>query len=215
MMIGIYDCFGYGTGYNVSFEERYKLIRNAGFDCVMLWWSDKFDRGVGYEKGVELARNAGLYIENIHAPVHEQKCLSQDDLEGESVFQSYLQCVKDCFDYNIPKMVIHLPEDKYPLNDLGKERLRVIVNEAEKNSIQIAFENLFNIQKLSLVLGMFHSKNVGFCYDSCHHINYASSLNLLEKYGNRLIALHLHDNGGIRNQHQLPFDGNIDWVTVM
>ncbi len=34
-MIGIYDCFGYGTGYEVSFEERYKLIKNAGFDCVM------------------------------------------------------------------------------------------------------------------------------------------------------------------------------------
>ncbi|HCI24697.1 MAG TPA: xylose isomerase, partial [Lachnospiraceae bacterium] len=26
-MIGIYDCFGYGSGYDVSFEERYKLIR--------------------------------------------------------------------------------------------------------------------------------------------------------------------------------------------
>ena len=24
-MIGIYDCFGYGTWYDVSFEERYKL----------------------------------------------------------------------------------------------------------------------------------------------------------------------------------------------
>lgn len=46
-MIGIYDCFGYGAGYEVSFEERYKLIKNAGFDCVMLWWSDKFGRGNG------------------------------------------------------------------------------------------------------------------------------------------------------------------------
>ena len=45
-MIGIYDCFGYGAGYNVPFEERYKLIKNAGFDCVMLWWSDRFGRGV-------------------------------------------------------------------------------------------------------------------------------------------------------------------------
>ena len=29
------------------------------------------------------------------------------------------------------------------------------------------------------------------------------------------MALHLHDNGGKRNQHQLPFDGNIDWTDVM
>ena len=41
-MTGIYDCFGYGPGYDISFEERYKLIRKAGFDCVMLWWSNQF-----------------------------------------------------------------------------------------------------------------------------------------------------------------------------
>lgn len=28
-MIGIYDCFGYGTGYEVSFEERYRVINLA------------------------------------------------------------------------------------------------------------------------------------------------------------------------------------------
>ena len=43
-MTGIYDCFGYGSGYDVSFEERYKLIRKSGFDCVMLWWSNQFGR---------------------------------------------------------------------------------------------------------------------------------------------------------------------------
>lgn len=29
------------------------------------------------------------------------------------------------------------------------------------------------------------------------------------------MALHLHDNGGIRGQHQLPFDGSINWSIVM
>ena len=79
----------------------------------------------------------------------------------------------------------------------------------------IAFENLNNIQNLAFVLDSFHSKNVGFCYDSCHHINYVPNDDLLKLYGNRLMALHLQDNGGKRNQHQLPFDGNIDWPTVM
>ena len=34
-------------------------------------------------------------------------------------------------------------------------------------------------------------------------------------YGNRLKAIHLQDNGGSHNQHQLPFDGSIDWPLVM
>lgn len=38
--------------------------------------SDKFGRGIGYQKDVQFARNAGLYIENIHTPVHEQNFLS-------------------------------------------------------------------------------------------------------------------------------------------
>lgn len=214
-MLGIYDCFGYGAGYDVPFEERYKLIKKAGFDCVMLWWSDKFGRGIGYQEDAQFARNAGLYIENIHTPVYEANCLSSDNLEGESVFLCYLQCVKDCFKNNIPTMVIHLPHDHNPINHLGMKRLEKIILEAEKANVQVAFENLCNIQNLALVFHAFPSKNVGFCYDSCHHINYAPQDDLLKQYKNRLIALHLHDNGGTRNHHQLPLDGTIDWAALM
>lgn len=214
-MIGIYDCFGYGGSYDVSFEERYKLIKKAGFDCVMLWWSDKFGRGSGYQKDVQFARNAELHIENIHAPVHEQNCLSLDNLDGQSVFRSYMQCVKDCFENNIATMVIHLPNDEHPINHLGMKRLENIIGEAEKRNVQIAFENLNNINNLALVLGTFLSRNAGYCYDSCHHQNYAPNDDLLKLYGNRLMALHLQDNGGKHNQHQLPFDGSIDWDSVM
>lgn len=172
-MIGIYDCFGYGKGYNIPFEERYKLIKNAGFDCVMLWWSDKFGRGTGYQKDVEYAQNAGLFIENMHAPVHEQNHLSEDTKEGESVVKSYLQCVKDCYKHNISTVVIHLPDDEYPINSIGMERVNEIITLAEKYDVKVAFENLRNIQNLDLVLNTVQSNSAGFCYDSCHHINYA------------------------------------------
>lgn len=214
-MIGIYDCFGYGPGYDVSFDERYKLIKRAGFDCVMLWWSDKFGRGPGYQKDVHFARDADLIVENIHAPVHEQNFLSCDSLDGESVFRSYMQCVIDCSTNEIPTMVIHLPDDKYPINDIGMERIQKIISLAEDDQVQIAFENLKNISNLTLVLNSFSSKQIGYCYDSCHHKNYASDTDLISMFGDRLIALHLQDNGGKFNQHQLPFDGNIDWPEVM
>ena len=187
-MTGIYDCFGYGSGYDVSFEERYKLIRKSGFDCVMLWWSNQFGRGDGYQEDVRLARRAGLFVENIHVPVHEQINLSLDNLSGEGVFQSY---------------------------QTGIRRLAELINKAEQKNIQIAFENLSNIKNLKIVLNKFTSNNVGYCYDSCHHINYAPDEDLLGMYGNRLMAIHLQDNGGSHNQHQLPFDGNINWDTVM
>ena len=59
-MVGIYDCFGYGGSFDVPFEERYRLIKMAGFDCVMLWWSDKFGRGAGYQEDVSLAKKSRI-----------------------------------------------------------------------------------------------------------------------------------------------------------
>ena len=38
---------------------------------------------------------------------------------------------------------------------------------------------------------------------------------LPQKYGSRLMALHLHDNGGERGMHSMPFDGTIDWRKTM
>ena len=214
-MTGIYDCFGYGAGYDVPFPERYRLIKDAGFDCVMLWWSDKFGRGEGYRKDAEYARNAGLFIENMHAPVHERNALSKDDLEGESVFRDYLSCVDDCRTFDIPTVVIHLPDDDFPLNEKGFERLERIVCKAGDLGVNIAFENLRNVKNLARVMERFTYPHTGFCYDSCHHANYAPDNDLLAAYGNRLKALHLHDNGGERNQHRLPFDGNVDRETVI
>ncbi len=213
-MTGIYDCFGYGPGYDVSFAERYRLIREAGFDCVMLWWSDRFGRGEGYEKDAGLARDAGLLLENMHAPVHEQNCLSADDQQGECVFHDYMKCVDDCHRHRIPAVVIHLPDDGFPINKTGYDRLDRIVDRAGEYGVKVAFENLRNINNLAAVLERFPSPHVGFCYDSCHHANYAADLDLLAEYGNRLKALHLQDNGGTHGQHQLPFDGAVDWDLV-
>lgn len=181
----------------------------------MLWWSDAFGRGAEYRKDVELARNAGLYVENIHAPVLGQNYLSLDNLNGVQVYDDYLQCVKDCFNFDISTMVIHLPDDSTPINNIGLERLERIIHSAETSNVKIAFENVNNVQNLMLVLKKFQSPNVGFCYDSCHHTNFAPNVDLLSLYGNRLFALHLHDNGGIHNQHQLPFDGSINWNEIM
>ena len=60
-----------------------------------------------------------LYIENIHTPVHEQNCLSSNTTEGENVYQTYLRCVENCYENEISTMVVHLPNDKFPINNLG------------------------------------------------------------------------------------------------
>lgn len=210
-MVSIYDWFG----YEIADEDRYRLIKEAGFDGILLWWSEGFGRGNTYREGIGLARKAGLAVENIHTPVQNQNALSFDNLDGEELEDCYLQCIKDCSDLDIPTMVVHLPNDEYPLDELGLARISRIAEMAEKCEINVVMENLFNIHNLSLVLDSAGSERIGFCYDSCHHANNKNAGDLLARYGNQLMALHLHDNGGTRNQHRLPFDGNIDFISVM
>lgn len=214
-MVTIYDWFG----YDLPIRERYRLIKKAGFDGVLLWWSNGFGRDAfgydNYRNGPKFAREYGLFIENIHAPVQNQNDLWLDNLNGDSLYNCYLQCVKDCAEFDIPTMVIHLPDDNHPHNPLGLDRVKRLAEKAEQLKVNIAFENLWNLTNLAYVLEHVNSSNIGFCYDCCHHYNNSSAGNLLSIYGSRLIALHLHDNGGSRSQHQLPFDGNIDWSVVM
>ena len=210
-MITIYDWFG----YELPIKERYRFIKEAGFNGVLLWWSDGFGRGDDYRSGPWEARNAGLFVENIHTPIQNQNDLWLDNLAGEALAELYLKCVADCAAFEIPTMVIHLPEDSNPHNELGLDRMKKIAECAEKLGINVALENVRNFVNLEYVFAHVDSSRVGFCYDSCHHQNYCADRDLLFVYGSRLMALHLHDNGGSNNQHQLPFDGNIDWSAVM
>lgn len=210
-MISIYDWFG----YNVPIEDRYKYIKAAGFNGVLLWWSSDFGRGEEYKKGAQLARDSGLIVENIHTPILQQDNLFLDNLDGENIFECYMQCIRDCADYEIPTMVVHLPDNQYPMNEIGMERVKRMIVKAEDLNVNIAMENLRNLRNVTMVLDSMFSPNLGFCYDCCHHANYSADYDLLKRYGHRLKAIHLHDNGGNMNQHQLPFDGHINWEVVV
>lgn len=208
-IITIYDWFGYKT----PIKERYKKIKQAGFDGVLLWWSELLNRG-DYKNAPLIARNAGLFIENIHTPFQVQDYIWDNNINGETAIQTYIKCVKDCAEFDIPTMVIHLPDDDKPYNELGINRLKQLAQNAESYNVNIAFENLNNITNLYKILDTIQSPQVGLCYDCCHQVRYYPNSDMLTKYKDRIMALHLHDY--VDNSiHRLPFDGVTDWLVVM
>jgi sugar phosphate isomerase/epimerase len=101
----------------------------------------------------------------------------------------------------------------------------------EKN-VRIAVENLlgtpFKYQKeqFDKILKRYHKNFVGFCFDSGHGLIMSEDnpLQLVERYKDRLIALHLNDNLGAtpkhlnndlttskQDLHMRPFEGLLDW----
>jgi len=202
--------------------ERYRLIRQAGFDGTLIWW-DEEDWG-DFRTQPEEARRAGLWVENIHASFDYAGDLWEDTLAGRAVFAYYMQCLEDCGTFGIPTMVMHTGCGGYPLppiSEIGLDRFERLIDCAQRNGAHIAIENQCapeKTQRAIELLERFDSPHLGMCYDSGHG-NVRDSLGrgreMLDRFGRRLKALHLHDNDGSSDQHLLPFDGTVDWPALM
>ena len=197
--------------YPIPIEERLKAVKETGFEATMLWWGSE-------DKYIQpyLARKIGLEIENIHAPFKNANSFWFDREDGENYLNLLMDCVKDCTRYSIPTIVIHITgfSDPPDISQIGIDRVEKLVDLAEKEGINLAFENLNFLQHINYIFENFKSNRVKFCYDSGHENWNHPDANCLSKYGNRLEALHLNDNFGNADTHLLPYDGNINWKKV-
>ncbi|MDD4494280.1 MAG: sugar phosphate isomerase/epimerase [Eubacteriales bacterium] len=215
MNLSIVDWFG----YNLSSQERMRLIKEAGFDGVLLLWADYFDKN--YKQFPEYARSAGLFVENAHAPYINANALWEDTLDGQDACQEIIACVEDCSVYNIPALIMH-PENKKGTEmvelpsdfTIGIDRMKRIIDAAERFNINIAVENMSRPEYLECIFKNIQSEKLGFCFDSGHWNVFTPETELLKLYGDKLLALHLHDNNSTDDWHSLPFSGVLDWNAV-
>lgn len=211
---GIFAWFG----YRLPIDVRLRLIAEAGFDCVMLWWGDEFVEIDGEKtRHPDLARKYGLEIANAHAPYEHANYLWDDGIKGEAYEKMLLEGIRSCALSGVPVLVVHPSAGKrpeLPAGNAGIQRLLRLLDEAGKLGVKLALENVERPDYLDYVFSSIGDENLGFCYDSGHDFLVSGGLGILEKYADRLLALHLHDNDGLEDLHLLPGDGKIDWQAV-
>lgn len=100
-------------------------------------------------------------------------------------------------------------------DETGLRRFVRIAEAAERYGIYLGLENSVFPEYLQFIFDNIKSKYIGFCYDSGHENAFAPGFGYLSKFGDRLFALHLHDNDGVDDQHTVPFSGNIDWISMV
>ncbi|MFL0270143.1 sugar phosphate isomerase/epimerase family protein [Candidatus Clostridium radicumherbarum] len=208
----------YWFGYQIENKERFKLIKESGFDNVFLWWGDEFINYDGNKKLLPgMARTVGLNVENVHAPFDNTNCIWTQTINAEDIVKRYSQCIIDCSQQNIPTAVIHLTNGDTPPQPtlLGLDRIKYLVELAEQKGVNIALENLRRPEYLQFVFLNIQSSRLGFCYDSGHENCYSKGTDLLSTYGDKLMALHLHDNDGTDDQHRIPGEGTINWDSIV
>lgn len=207
-----------------SISEICANVKKAGFNNIMI----AFKVG-GEENSILEAKKQGLKIPYVHL---NNKFANHLWVKGESnkmYIEDIIRQIKLCAKYNIPIAVLH--GTKGDASDLAPQPsnhaincMNEILKVAEENNVKIALENLDapNFEHFTFLLDNINSKYLGLCYDVGHHHLYKPNFDILKKYGNRILAVHLHDNlmdwnygyDYTRDLHMLPFDGKIDYEKV-
>ncbi len=162
-------------------------------------------------------QQTGLVYESLHAPFSNINDIWQDSADGEKMLSEFLFSVKLAYEYNIPIVVCHLSSGNkpIPIKDAGLKHFDILINEAEKRNITIAFENQRKLANLAMMFELYgKDTNVGFCWDVGHEKCFANSMEYMPLFGDRLVFTHIHDNhlNSEQDEHLLPFDGSIDYT---
>lgn len=208
-----------------NFFEICDNIKNSGFESIMIALILGKE-----EEQFEYAKNLGLDISFVHLDNTNTNDMWVKGYAHNRQMNVYKKQIELCSKYGVPIAVMHsttgnpnsvvIEPNLYGLNEFQN-----LVDFAKSKGVSIALENVDNgsFSHFKYLLDNIKSENFGFCYDVGHHNLYNKNIDLLDLYGNRLLAIHLHDNLGdykfgddyTRDIHILPFDGNVDYSKVI
>jgi sugar phosphate isomerase/epimerase len=211
---GIYTWFG----FVIPFPEKLRLIKEAGFDTICTWWDDMFVEIDGRkEEHFSQALAAGLYLEHTHLPYDGCDELWRPGMDGDTLCEQYCKGVSEAAESGIGTVVMHPFERFVPENGIWEvfsARMERIAGQSAEKQIRLAIENLPDRKGFMHIVDHLNANPyVGICFDTGHnHVTIPNDFELLERYQDRIFALHVHDNHGTSDEHLLPYSGTIDWM---
>ncbi len=218
-----FSCADFSLNSYLTNTSLYQLERNDFFDQSEAELEQYFS---AHKKGAE---TAGITISQMHMPYPVYVPNGGSDLNEYLWNIVARKSMKICAFFHCPYIVVH----GFKLaHNLGSEEAEWAQTEkfldslapmAKEMHITVCIENLYNSIGGHLVEGpccnarkaaermdrfndKYHAEVLGFCFDTGHAnlvgIDFESFLATL---GSRLKVLHIHDNDGADDLHQIPF----------
>ena len=208
----IYSC----VAVQYPIERRIAAIREAGFDSVCLSFEKSLERTeTSWENQLRLAEKYGLPVVNVHLTGDGMNAVWSEGPEGDAMRDRLIDELKRMGELGVKIGVAHVtwgltqPERCF---EAGLHRYEAAVEAAEKYGVQLALENSVFPEYVHFLLESIRSPGLGFCFDSGHENAFTPGEDYLSRYADILIAMHLHDNDGVRDLHAMPFHGTVDWT---
>lgn len=202
-------------------EPSLRQIAEHGFSRVH-WchhWNSDFLYGEAEIRQIgRWLRDFKLELNDLHASHGAEKCwVSAREYErraGVELVHNRLQMTAQ-----LGADVIVLHTNSEPEAPAERETfwcsLRRSLDELQPRSrqtgVRIALEN-GQTGILDRLLADYPADFLGLCYDSGHgNLGDGQGLDWLDRHQDRLLAIHLHDNHGQADEHDIIFSGTVDW----
>ena len=227
------------TGYGRWGEDTYKKLREHGYNTsyfsmantdTVLYTApvDEAKAILSHEK--ELAKDAGIEIEQVHGPwryppkdaTEEDRAERMEKMKRSIELTAYL---------GVKNWIVH-PLMPFGTSDCGSgnedktweinlEFMSELLKTAKKHDVIICLENMpmknFSLSKPEKILELvdtINDDNFKICLDTGHVATFEDKLSLADevrRLGDKIYALHVHDNNFGIDLHMMPYHGRIDW----
>ena len=170
------------------------------------------------------AEDAGIEISQVHGP------WPTDDTTAENrakTLENMRLAVYGCHCLGAPYLIIHpqMPygwgreEDADFALSLTIELMKNLMPDCEKYGVTLCLENMpmtahriSTMDRIAEAVEMVGHPNAAICFDTGHTNVYGHDLgDAVRTAGKYLRTLHVHDNDGKADRHQLPWLGSADW----
>ena len=227
-----------------SDREIVDILKDAGFDAIDYSFFDvqrcnpDISDAEYKERFTELrkyAEDKGLYFNQSHAP-HPSSLM--DEAFTKRRFDELITALKNSSYLGVRNIIIHpcqhlryyTGENIEALYEMNLEFYARLIPYCEEYGITVCTENMWQCygdskriwdstcsraEEFVRYVDGIGSPFVKACVDLGHTVLVGENpVNMIKALGNRVAALHVHDNDGIRDEHTVPFHGIIKWNEV-
>ena len=238
MKLGVSDYYYDPDGLLMP-AQRYQLYREAGFHSIdfntapvtiPLYTEPETEMErllAGIRQEIE---DAGLAVHQVHGPwcwppVKDQtpdgRLIRAEEMKRSMRMAKLLDCDKWVVHPIMPNLIRDIPEGTAENTwQLNVEFMGWLLDYAKQIDVTICLENMphrnFSMAKPEKVLELAQLMNdphFAVCLDTGHvatqeELQVADQIRML---GDKLQAIHVHDNDGLKDQHLWPGQGVVDW----
>ena len=228
------------TGIGEQFGDRraIELIAQAGFDgvdysCGMVGWDWYKDdiyvndhpftddkKRISYAKELkQIALDNGVVFNQIHSPAPAKP----------PVEDWIVKAVEFCAEMGCEYMIVHPYTADF---DYNVRLISKFLHSAKEFNVKLSIENIWHSfenglargpigcdeKSLYEIVNYFNSPNVVACLDVGHAVMKGletSPEKIIFALKDKIKNLHIHDNDLMKDLHQIPFEGSIDYAPIM